>query len=231
MTALHKSSLPDTAAARLNMIEGQLRPNGVRDERILSAMESLPRERFVPPPLSGIACIDEELPVSASRFLLRPMVLARLVQAANITTQDRVLDIGSGTGYSTGLIAGLAKEVIALEADANLQKLAASNLEALGIHNVEFHTCPLGPGLPSGAPYNVILVNGGMEIMPEVLLAQLAEGGRLVAVVRHYGPAHAAHTGEARLYERRRGQTAHRVLFDATAELLPDFAAPKTFSF
>jgi protein-L-isoaspartate(D-aspartate) O-methyltransferase len=223
--------MPDPAAARLNMIDGQLRPNGVRDERILTAMETIPRERFVPPPLAGIACIDEELPVSPSRFLLRPMVFARLVQAATISADDRVLDIGSGTGYSTAIIAGMAKQVIALEADANLHKIAAANLEAINVRNVEFQSGQLGKGLPSGAPYNVIVVNGGMEIVPGALLAQLGENGRLVAVVRHYGPAHAAHTGEARLYERRRGQTSHRALFDATAELLPDFAAPKGFKF
>jgi len=213
------------------MIEGQLRPNGVRDERILSAMETLPRERFVPPSYAGIACIDEELPVSGVRFLLRPMVLARLLQAAAIGTQDRVLDIGSGTGYSSAVIAQLAKQVIALEVDAELQKIAAANLEALQIHNVEFYTGPLGLGLPSAAPFNIIVVNGGVEIVPDALLSQLGEGGRLVAVVRQYGPAHAAHTGEARLYEKRRGLTSHRILFDATADLLTDFTMPKAFVF
>lgn len=231
MTAIAKSPALDFAAARFHMVESQLRPNKVRDERILDVMGRLPREMFVPPALAGIAYIDEELQAAPGRYLLEPMVLARLLQEAGIKAEDRVLDIGPVTGYSTVIIASLAKQVIAAECDISLQKKTIDNLDSLRIPNAEVWLGPLPEGCAETAPYNVIFFNGSIETLPEAILNQLAEGGRLVTILRQYGPAQAAHKGEARLYERIHGSVSHRALFDAHARLIPGFEAQRRFAF
>ena len=231
MNTAEKRTEPDYSAMRLNMIEGQLRPNGIKDERILSAMETLPRERFVPPQLAGICCIDNELTVWPGRSLLRPLVLARLVQAAAIGANDRVLDVGTMTGYSAVLLAQLAKEVVALESEDSLTNMAATNITALGALNAALVSGKLSEGWKAKAPYNAIIIQGGVEFVPETLFEQLAEGGRLVAVMRHYGAAHAAHTGEIIVHEKIRGAITKRSLADASASLLADFARPRAFTF
>src|SRR5882672_10545635 len=126
---------PDFATARFHMVESQIRPNKVRDERVLKAMGSVPREMFVPQAMAGIAYIDEDLQVASGRYLLEPMILARLIQEAGIGPDDRVLEIAAATGYSTVVLAALAKEVVAVESDAILQRKAKENVLALRIPN------------------------------------------------------------------------------------------------
>lgn len=229
--ASSKLSAPDFTAARFSMVESQIRPNKVRNEKLLDVIGALPREIFVPPAMAGIAYIDEDLQVTPNRYLLEPMVLARLLEVAHIQPNERVLDIAPATGYSTAVIASLAKEVVAVESDASLKMLAVSNLGSIQIINADVQVGTLTEGYKSKAPYDVILINGGVEFVPEALTAQLAEGGRLFVIVRQYGVAHAAHTGEARVYEKIRGQISHRSLFDANVKLLPGFSVPKTFTF
>jgi len=229
MSALKKPS--DFASARFHMVESQIRPNKVRDERVLDAMGSLPREIFVPSGLSGIAYIDEDLLVAAGRFLLEPMILARLIEEAKIKPTDSVLDIAPATGYSTAILATIAKEVTAIESDPAMQKEAAKNLTALKIANAHVLQGALTEGYKEKAPYDVILLNGSVDVLPPALLVQLGEGGRLLAVVRQFGPAQAAHTGEARLYENVRGHISYRVLFDANVKPLPGFQSPPKFVF
>lgn len=231
MNAVSKPVTPDFALARFNMVESQLRPNGVRDERLLDAMATLPREAFVPSLKTGIAYIDEDLEVGAGRYLLKPVALARLLQAAGIKAQDRVLDIGPATGYSTAVISVLAKEVVAIESDVNLGQQAADNLAGLDVKNVEIRQGSLTEGCNDKAPFDVIILNGNVDFVPETLVAQLAEGGRLIAVVMHYGPAHAAHAGEAHLYEKHHGIVSHRALFDANVKSLPGFQLAQKFTF
>ncbi len=231
MSAVAHLAVHDFATARFHMVEGQVRPNNVRDPRILEAMGRLPRERFVPPPLTGIAYSDEDVQVAPNRWLLEPMVLARLLQGAEIGPSDRVLDVGPATGYSTAVIAAMAGACVAVEVDPALQGQAAANLDGLGISNAEVRLGKLTEGWKAGAPYDVIFINGGVEAIPETLSAQMKEGGRLVAVVRRYGPARASHTGEARLYEKLRGALSCRPLFDAHAPLLPGFEVPVGFVF
>lgn len=229
MPALQKTA-PDFATARFNMVESQIRPNKVRDERVLNAMGTLPREQFVPSLMAGIAYIDEDIQVAPGRFLLEPMVLARLLEEASIKPQDRVLDIAPATGYSTVVLAMLAQEVTGVESDPTLQKQAVGNLANLQTSNASVQLGSLVDGYKGKAPYNVIIINGAVEVVPEALLGQLAEGGRLVGVVRSYGPAKAAYTGEARLYEKINGHISHRPLFDANVKLLPGFEAKKVFT-
>jgi len=223
--------LPDFAAARRNMIEGQIRPNKVRDERVLSVLEDLPRELFVPERLAGVAYLDESLPVAAGRFLLPPMVIARMLVEVGIKPSDTILDIAPATGYSTAALAKLAAHVVAVESDADLQRRATRLMTSLGLTNAEVILAPMQQGWKTQAPYDVILINGAVDDVPESLLHQLKDGGRLVTVVRHYGAAHAAHTGEARLYERLGECLTFHSLFDANVALLPGFAADTTFRF
>lgn len=226
-----KHTATDFAAARFNMVECQIRPNKVRDEKLLNIMGALPREIFVPPAMVGIAYIDEDLQVAQGRYLLEPMILARLLEAANIQPTERVLDIAPATGYSTAVIASLAKEVVAVECEASLKMLVVSNLGSVQIINAEVYQGKLTEGYKDKAPYDVILLNGCVEFVPDTLTSQLAEGGRLLAIVREYGPARASHVSEARLYEKIRGQISHRPLFDANVNLLPGFETPKKFVF
>jgi protein-L-isoaspartate(D-aspartate) O-methyltransferase len=159
------------------------------------------------------------------------MILARLLESADIKPNEIVLDIAPATGYSTAVIASLAKEVVAVEPDQGLKMQAVSNLGSVQIINADVQTGKAVEGYKAKAPYDVIIINGGVEFVPEALTDQLAEGGRLFAIVREYGPGHAAHTGEARLYEKVRGQVSHRPLFDANVKLLAGFSVPKKFKF
>jgi protein-L-isoaspartate(D-aspartate) O-methyltransferase len=218
----------DFAAARRMMVDGQVRTSDVTDPRIIAAMLKLPRERFVPERNEALSYLDLDLAVSdgaSARRLLKPMVLAKLVQAAEISPRDRVLDVACGTGYSTALLAELAHAVIALEDDAELARRARENLAALGVADAEVVAGALADGWPAGAPYDVILLNGAAEIVPERLLGQLAEGGRLVGVVGS-SPA-----SKAMLYLCSEGRASGRPIFDAAAPALPAFAKPPAFVF
>jgi protein-L-isoaspartate(D-aspartate) O-methyltransferase len=218
----------DFAAARRMMVDGQVRTADVTDQRIIAAMLELPRERFVPERNAALAYLDLDVAVTSgtpARRLLKPMVLAKLVQAAEIGAQDRVLDVGGGTGYSSALLAKLAQHVVALEEDATLARHARENLAAVGAANAEVVTGALPDGWPAGAPYDVILVNGAAEVAPERLLRQLKEGGRLVAVVGR-PPA-----SKAVRYLAAAGQASALPVFDAAAPALPGFAEPPAFVF
>jgi protein-L-isoaspartate(D-aspartate) O-methyltransferase len=215
----------DTANARRLMVEGQVRTADVTDVRVLDAMSTLPRERFLPPALAQLAYVDGDIPVARGRSLLKPMVLAKLVQAARIGSDDRVLDVGCATGYSSALLARLAGLVIALEEDASLAGLAREALAAVGARNVEVVTGPLITGWPAGGPYDVILLNGSTEITPEALGAQLKANGQLLGI---HGSSPAS---KAMIYYRTEGHLLGRPIFDATARLLPGFAAPLQFVF
>lgn len=225
MTGMEFAAMPNFTAARFNMVEAQLRSTRVLDERVLNVMRVLPREEFVPPLLSGVAYVDEDIEVARGRFLMEPMVLGRLIQEAKITNEDRVLDIAPASGYSTALLAGLAREVVALESDKSLANAARANLEKLRIGNARVENGALAAGHVSAAPYDVIFVNGCVETLPETLINQLSDGGRLMAVVMAEG------IGEARIYIKRHGVASYRVLFEANVRLLPEFAARTGFVF
>jgi protein-L-isoaspartate(D-aspartate) O-methyltransferase len=216
----------DFAAARLNMVEGQIRTNKVTEEAVLSAFLSVPRERFVPPALRGAAYVDEDLPLGPGRFLMQPMVLARLLQAARIARTDQVLELGSGTGYGSAILARLARQTIALESNAALAGEARQRLRELAIDNVQLYEAPLTEGYAGRAPYEVILFQGTVQRIPEAITRQLAEGGRLVAVLRA-----GAGVGQAILMARTAGVLSQRPLFDATVPALPEFDLEPSFVF
>jgi protein-L-isoaspartate(D-aspartate) O-methyltransferase len=218
----------DLAAARRMMVDGQVRTSDVTDQRIIAAMLDLPRERFVPERYASLAYLDRDVAVSAStppRCLLKPMVLAKLIQAADVGPTDHVLDIGCATGYSTALLARLAQSVVALEEDATLARHARENLAATAA-SAEVVIGPLADGWPGRAPYDVILINGAIEVVPERLLRQLAPGGRLVAVVGRAPTSRAV-----RYVAAGDGQASAVPVFDAAAPPLPGFARPQGFVF
>jgi protein-L-isoaspartate(D-aspartate) O-methyltransferase len=215
----------DAANARRLMVEGQVRTADVTDAALLDAMLTLPRERFLPPSLAPLAYLDGDIPVAKGRALLKPMVLAKLVQAARLDAADRVLDVGCATGYSSALLARLAGSVIALEEDADLASQAKSALAAVGAVKVEVVTGPLTAGWAAGGPYDVILLNGSTQVAPETLGRQLKADGRLLGV---YGRSAAS---KAMIYHLIEGHMVGRPIFDAAARLLPGFAAPPEFVF
>ena len=216
----------DFATARSNMIESQLRTNKVTDSAVLDAFETLPRERFLPEARAGVAYVDEDLEVASGRYLMEPMVLARLLQAAQVEPNDVVLDVGCTSGYSSALLARLAGTVVALESDATLRDRANQTLQDLGIDNAVVVAGELTEGYQKQAPYNVILLGGAVAEVPEVILSQVAEGGRLVTVI-----AAQAHLGQAVLIRKSAGLPSRRVLFDASVRQLPGFAATPRFVF
>jgi protein-L-isoaspartate(D-aspartate) O-methyltransferase len=218
--------MTDFAAARRNMVDGQVRTADVTDLRIVTAMLEVPREQFVAPAMAGLAYLDLDVPVgegASARRLIKPMVLAKLIQAADLKTTDRVLDAGCGTGYGAAVLARIAGEVLALEQDAVLAEVARAALSTLP--NVGVANGPLPDGWPQAAPYDVILLEGATELAPEKLLRQLKDGGRLVCVLG------AAPGAKAMLYQCSGGEFGDRPLFDAAAPVLPGFVKPPEFAF
>ena len=217
----------DYAQARRTMVDCQVRPSDVTDLRIIAAMLDVPRERFVPPARRAIAYLDLDVPVAeaGTRALLKPMVFAKLVQAAAIGENDRVLDVGCATGYSSAVLGRLAGRVVALEEDATLARMASEALAELKAANVSVASGPLTAGWWEGAPYDAILLEGASEIVPDALLAQLKDGGRLVAVIGR------APMRKATIYRMAGRHVSAVALFDAAAPLLPGFAKPAEFVF
>lgn len=215
--------MTDFAAARRNMVDGQVRTADVTDVRILAAMQEVPRERFLPAASAGLAYLDRDVPVSADRRLLKPMVFAKLLQAADIAGTDLVLDVGCATGYSAAVIARLAGQVVALEEDPALAKAATEALA--GIANVTVASVALKEGWPPGGPYDVILLEGSVEEVPAPLFRQLKDGGRLVCVLGA-GPG-----AKATVYRRSGDDIGALAIFDASATLLPGFVKPREFAF
>lgn len=214
----------DFTLSRRNMVANQIRPNEVADEALLAAFGDIPRERFVPDHLKGVAYIDEDLPIKKDRYLMEPMVLAKLLQLAQVTPGDIVLDIGCATGYSAAVISRLANTVVALESDPELAASAGATLTELGADNAVVVVAPLAEGYPKQAPYDVIVFEGAVPRIPDAIARQLAEGGRLVAVA-----GEGAQRGT--LMARTRGVLSSRPVFDAGTPVLPDFAPEQGFVF
>lgn len=220
---------------RLTMVESQLRPNEVTDRRLLAAMRTLPRERFVPEQLSLLAYMDESVEVfpaidgAPARFLLPPMVLARLVQLAAVEPKDHVLDIGCATGYSTAVLACLGRRVVGLEPEPELAETARRMLRELAIENATIVEGALAAGTPEDGPYDVILLNGSIEEIPASVLGQLREGARLAAILA--SGANSARPGKAFLFVKIDGEASGLPHFDAGARALPGFSRAPAFAF
>lgn len=218
--------------ARRNMVECQLVPGNVQDMDVVEAMASTPREQFVPDAMRGSAYIDDALPVAKNRYLLAPLVLARLLVLAEIRKTDTVLDIGCATGYSTAILGQLAEKVVAVEEQMELAEKARQLLNRLHTPNAEVITGAFTPGYPSSGPYNVIVINGAVEVLPDTLTDQLAEGGRLVTIKSvSLRPGKTAGLGKAVLYRKSGGRLFHKEAFDASVPLLHGFEEKRQFEF
>ena len=216
--------------ARHNMVDNQLRANKVHDDRVLDAFLRLQRELFVPPELRGVAYIDEDLPVAPDkapgRYLMEPMVAARLIQALAVQPKDVALVVGAGVGYEAAVLGLLARSVVALEENPELARLGRSALVDHRIASVTYVEAPLTGGHRARAPYDVILFGGAAAAVPDKISAQLAEGGRLGVVLREPGSV-----GRATLITRTGAVLARRGIFDAATPLLPGFESEPGFVF
>jgi len=208
------------------MVDCQLRPNTVTDERVTAAFRALRRELFVPEGLRATAYADRDLPLGKGRYLMAPMVAARLIQALAIARGDAALVVGAGVGYEAAAIARLGRSVIAVEEDPELARLGRAALVDHGIAAVKYVEEPAVQGGRVRPAYDAILIAGAVTEIPAKIEAQLAEGGRLAAVVRTPG-----NVGRATLVTRTGGILAHRVIFDAATPLLPEFAGKPAFVF
>lgn len=221
----------DYQAARTKMVDNQLRTTDVTDYAVLDAFLAVPREAFVPDRLKPLAYIDDDLeirPADASgpaRHLIEPSPFAKLVQLAELRSGDVVLEIGTGCGYGAAILSRIAASVVALESDEALAAGAASRLSDLGFGNVTVVTGPLAAGCPSRAPFDVIVLSGAVEVLPQAILDQLRDGGRLVAVE---GRGNAA---RAKLYIRDGAIATPRIAFNASVPALPGFERVPTFEF
>jgi protein-L-isoaspartate(D-aspartate) O-methyltransferase len=207
------------------MVASQVLACGVTDERILAAMQKIERERFVPVAKRPIAYAEASVEVVSRRYLMDPRNFALMLEAAEISEDDKILDVGCVTGYSTAVLAELGSRVIALEQDADLVRICAEMMQALNLANAVVVQGSLADGFKGEAPYDVIFVNGGIEVTPSSLLAQLANGGRLVAVVG--APGHS----KATVYLNENGRTGRRIAFDASLPMLAGFRQPAGFVF
>lgn len=215
----------DYAIARQHMVDSQVRTNKVTDERLIEAIGSLPRERFVPERVRARAYLDDDVEIAPGRYLMEPMVTARLIQAADARAEDMALVVGAATGYAAALLARLAHTVVALESEPALAQRASAVFADLAIDNAVVFEGPLNAGCPRHAPYNIIYLDGAVEQVSSALTGQLAEGGRMVGVLLDRG------VGRATLWIKSGGVVSHRALFDANVAPLPGFAAPARFVF
>ncbi len=215
----------DYELARRNMVESQIRTNKVTNAELLKVLEVVPRERFLPPEWAHAAYVDEDVPLGPGRYLMDPMVFARLVQLADPQATDRVLVVGSGSGYGAAVLANLVLLVVALESDPGLAARGREQFARLRIDAATQVDGPLADGCPLKAPYDIILVEGAAEVLPGAWFEQLADGVRLVVVVETDG------IGRATLFDKRNEVLSRRVVFDASVPVLPGLKRKRGFVF
>jgi protein-L-isoaspartate(D-aspartate) O-methyltransferase len=215
----------DFAQARSLMVETQVRTSDVTDPKILAALRALPRENFVPSVLKSVAYADQELEVAPGRHLMRPRDMSKLLQALSVSPGEKVLEIAGATGYGAAALALLGAQVVAVDPDPSLSAAARTALEASHLPDVVTCTTDIARGWPDAGPYDVIVLHGGAEFVPEPWFAQLDEGGRLGVVIRD-GAA-----GQARIYTKSNNAIAYRTAFDAAPPIAPGLRKPVWFAF
>jgi protein-L-isoaspartate(D-aspartate) O-methyltransferase len=217
--------MTDYAAAREAMVDRQVRPSDVTRYPIIEAMLSVPREDYVPAELRPVAYLGEHVPLAPGRVLLDPRVFAKLLDAINVGPQDLVLDLGCGLGYSTAVLAQMAEAVVALESDAAMAAEAETLLAGHSVDNAVVLTGPLADGDAEHGPFDAMIFEGAIEVLPDALADQLKPGGRVAAVVVE------GTRGQARLGLKAGDGIVWRRIFDATAPVLPGFEKAKAFEF
>jgi protein-L-isoaspartate(D-aspartate) O-methyltransferase len=179
---LFHTPLSEANIHQINMLKGQLATNGITDEHVKSALLSVDRAQFVPESLQHVAYVDDDIPLCRNRYLLEPLIFAKMLVYAGIRPEHTVLDVGAGMGYSAAVIAKLAKHVVATEESAELVAIARKKLAIAAVKNVDIVTAPLTAGCTAHQPYNIILVEGVLHKIPEKYELQLAENGKIVAI-------------------------------------------------
>lgn len=224
--------MTDYEAARVHMVDSQIRTTDVTSHPVLSAFLTVPREAFLPDAVKAMAYVDEDMPITApapggeGRYIMEPSPLAKLIQLADIRKTDLVLEVGSGEGYAAALLSLLAGSVVALESDEALAASSSQTLSSLGYDNVAVVTGPLEKGYAAEAPYDLIFLNGAAEDVPEALLSQLRDGGRLVAVIGKGG-----HAARATVISREGANYSTVRYFNAAIKVLPGFRKAAEFVF
>jgi len=218
--------MADFSQARQNMVDCQLRTNKVVDEALIARFETVPRELFVEESVRSIAYVDDDLPIGNGRYLVAPMVLARILQELAISPGEVVLDVGCGTGYSSAILSGLADTVVALEENQALATRANELLTELAADNAIVVEAPLSEGYATQGPYDIILVCGAIASVPSALTDQLIDGGRLAAIIDD-----GKGQGKVILMIKRHGAVSQRTLFDASVPRLPGFEPKMGFVF
>jgi len=217
------------STARQKMVDGQVRPSDVTDQRILDAMLAVPREAFVPESQRALAYLDLDLDVSEAgdvkRFLIKPVVIAKMLQAAEVMETDNVLVVGCASGYAAAVVAKLGSRVTATESDGALAAKASDVLAKLGFGNVTVRTAAAADGDEADAPYDVIVLAGATEVVPDRLYRQLRDGGRLVGVFAMSRPP------RAMIVTHSHADFGDRALFDAAVPVLPGLERPPAFVF
>lgn len=216
--------MTDYAVQRANMVESQIRPSDITDRRIIRAMAAVPRELYVPANKRATAYRDGPIPLDGGRGLMSPMNLARVIQLADIPSDGVVLEIGSGTGYGTAILASMAGAVVALESDPDLAAQAIATLNAQAVDNAVVVQGPLAEGYAEEGPYDAIVFMGSVPKVPERMVEQLKAEGRVVAIVEDAG------VSRARIYKRVGNALSGRPALDASAPYLPGFEIRRAFS-
>ena len=228
--AINQATPSDTQAARSAMVDSQIRPNKVTEPRLIAALRSLPREAFLPPSLQAWAYADDDVKLGAGRVMVSPMVTARLLQAAAVQPGEAVLLVGAGTGFTAALLAELGGVVTALEEDAALLAIARPALAAVA-PAVTLVQGGLAEGWPAGRPYDLIVIEGSVEQLPEAITAQLAPQGRLMMVRAGQGRVGSANVGQAVIGRPTQGGISFAPLFDAAVATLPALRRAPAFVF
>lgn len=215
------------ALSRQNMLDNQVLTNHVTEPRLVEALATLPREKFVPAAYHPVAYADSDIPLSGGngRVILEPMILARMIQSADVRPSDKVLVIGAERGYACAVLARLVREVYAIEEDELLAAKANSTLKELGIHNVNITIGGLADGYAQEQPYDVIFINGGAEELPDGITEQLRDGGRLVVVLSESGVGHVS------VIRRTGGYRSYHSICDTAPRVLPGFGKRPSFVF
>ena len=222
--------MADVALQRKNMVESQVRPSDVTDRRVIRAMLELPREAFVSAAAKAVAYMDGEVTLAPgkggqpARAMMAPRTLARLSQLLEAEAGDKALVVGAGTGYSGAVLGRIVARVVAVESNSALSEAAAAALAAANSSNVVVIKNELTAGAPGEGPYNVILLDGAVEELPQALLDQLADGGRMAAILVSGG------VGKAVLWRRIGGLVDATVMFEAQAPMLPGFQKAASFA-
>lgn len=216
--------MPDFSQLRTTMVDTQVRPSDVTKFPVIEAMLSVPREAYVPAAKRDAAYAGGDVALSEARVVLDPRVLAKMLDTLNIDSDDLVLDIGPGLGYSTAVIAHLAEAVIAVEEDAELAETCAATLAAQGVDNAVLETSALADGAAQHGPYDAIVLQGGVEQIPAKITDQLKEGGRIGCIFLDGA------LGIAKVGHKIDGQINWRMAFNATAPVLPGFEAERAFA-